>query len=187
MLLDTYQARGLLFNVNLKEATRQPSTMAYRGDLVLKEGEIADAQGRRKPPLALLKEVALLEENDKIVFITGFIDKLAELSLFVTMYGPDCATNLAAALFIADIPQAMTMTFEGFDFLLIPLTQGFVWNELVDELGLEKSDFKGQNAGDKVLTLADEFRKYRPQYPQVAYEIALGQTTDGKREIHGAV
>lgn len=187
MLLDTYQERGLLFNANLKEKTSKPNAFAYRGELVLKEGEIADVQGRRKPPLALLKEAAVLEEDGKLTFVTGFLDELSELPLFVSMYGADCAPNAAIALFIANIAKSMTMELEGFKFLLIPLTQGFIWNELVDELGMEKNDFKGQSAGDKVITLADELRQYRPKYEAIPYEVALGQTTEGKREMHGAV
>ncbi|TAN49782.1 MAG: hypothetical protein EPN21_10705 [Methylococcaceae bacterium] len=187
MLLDTYQERGLLFNANLKETTSKPGALAYRGELVLKEGEITDDQGRRKPPLVVLREAALLEEDGKLSFVTGFMDELADLPLFLAVYGADCAPNLAAAFYIADIPQPMKMTLEGYDFLLIPLTQGFVWNELVAELGLEKSDFKGQSAGDKVITLAGEFRKYQAKYEQISYETALGQTTGAKRETHGAV
>lgn len=187
MLLDTYQERSLLFNANLKESTSKPGTIAYRGELVLKEGEVADAQGRRKPPLALLKEAAVLEENGKLTFVTGFLDELAELPLFIALYGADCAPDLAAALFVANIPKPIKVELDGFKFLLIPLTQGFIWNELVDELGMEKSDFKGQSPGDKVITLANELRTYQPKCEQIPYETALGQTTSGKREMHGAV
>jgi len=187
MLLDRLQERGLLFNANLKEATSEAGTFAYRGELVLKEGEVADAQGRRKPPLVLLKEAAILEKDGKISFVCGFLDALADLPLLTEVYGADCAEDLAAAIFIANIGKPMRLPLGGFDFLLMPLTQGFIWNELVEALGMEKSDFKGQSAGDKVITLADEFRKYRPKYDTVELADALTQTTQGKREMHGAV
>ncbi|WP_054774324.1 hypothetical protein [Methylogaea oryzae] len=50
MLLNRYEHDQLLFNANLKGATTQAGLEAYRGDLVLEEGEIADALGRRKRP-----------------------------------------------------------------------------------------------------------------------------------------
>ncbi|MFM8444681.1 MAG: hypothetical protein ACKN9W_15255 [Methylococcus sp.] len=187
MLLDSYQERGLLFNANLKEATGQPGGFAYRGELVLKEGEVADAQGRRKPPLVVLKEAAVLETDGKLAFVCGFLDELGDLPLFVEIYGADCAENLAAAIFIANIGKPMRVNLSGFGFVLIPLTQGFIWNELVEVLGMEKSDFKGLGAGDKVVTLAEEFRRYQPKYETVEFADALTQTTAGKREMHGAV
>jgi hypothetical protein len=187
MLLDTYQQRDLLFNANLKEPTSRPSVIAYRGELVLKEGEIADAQGRRKPPAVLLKEAAILEKDGKLSFVCGFLDELEQLPLFTALYGSDCADDLAAVIFMANIPKSMRVKLEGFEFLLMPLTQGFIWNELVEVLGMEKSDFKGQSSGDKVITLADEYRKYPPKYEYVEFETAMTQTTKGKREMHGAV
>jgi hypothetical protein len=49
MLLDTFETQGLLFNSNFKDAAGA-GLQAYRGDLVLIEGEVADTMGRRKPP-----------------------------------------------------------------------------------------------------------------------------------------
>ncbi len=137
--------------------------------------------------MILFKEAAILEKDGKISFICGFLDELADLPLLTDIYGADCAENLAAAVFIANIGKPMRLPLGGFTFLLMPLTQGFIWNELVEVLGMEKSDFKGQSAGDKVITLADEFRKFQPQYDTVELADALNQTTQGKREMHGAV
>ncbi|MCF0017218.1 hypothetical protein LZ639_17975 [Pseudomonas stutzeri] len=49
MLLKTYETQNLLCNVSVNGATTTPDTYAFRGDLVLEEGEIADASGRRPP------------------------------------------------------------------------------------------------------------------------------------------
>jgi len=63
MLLDTFEFQGLLFNSNFKDSAGA-GMQAYRGDLVLIEGEIADAMGRRKPPLAtMIRAVLLADEN----------------------------------------------------------------------------------------------------------------------------
>lgn len=187
MLLDSYQERALLFNANLREKTSEAGGFAYRGELVLKEGEVADAQGRRKPPLILLKEAAVLEAGGKLTFITGFLDEVGDLPLLIAMYGADFSPELKAAIFVANIPSAIVTEVGGVEFLLIPLTQGFIWNELVDELGMEKGDFKGLSAGDKVVLLAAELRKYKPKYRKVPFDEAQVNITGGKREMHGAV
>ena len=47
MLLNRYEP--YFFNSNFREATSQAGWEAYRGELVVQEGEVADAQGRRRP------------------------------------------------------------------------------------------------------------------------------------------
>ena len=64
MLLDTYETQGLLFNSNFKDSVGA-GQQAYRGDLVLIEGEVADAMGRRKPPLATMIGAVLLADEAK--------------------------------------------------------------------------------------------------------------------------
>ena len=45
MLFDAYEQKGLLFNMNFKEANGHYA--AYRGDLVLELGEVGDALGHQ--------------------------------------------------------------------------------------------------------------------------------------------
>ena len=58
MLIDRYES--LFFNANFKEAASEAGFVAYRGELVLKEGDVADAQGRRKPPVEVMKQAILM-------------------------------------------------------------------------------------------------------------------------------
>jgi hypothetical protein len=41
---------------------------------------------------------------------------------------------------------------------VIPLVQGVSWNEVIDELALGKSDFKGQKPADKIITVYKELQ-----------------------------
>jgi hypothetical protein len=75
----------------------------------------------------------------------------------------------------------------GLTWTLIPMTDGMVWNELVDELALEKSDFKGQSAADKVVTVLGAFAGYQPKYETVGLDEAMSRTTAAKRESRGPV
>ena len=54
MSLDRYEP--FFFNANFKEAASSAGLVAYRGELILQEGEVADANGRRKPPTEVLKQ-----------------------------------------------------------------------------------------------------------------------------------
>jgi len=186
MLLDNYQAQELLFNANLREKSSS-GEVVYRGDWVLKEGGAADDLGRKKPPLATMKEAVLLIENDKIKFVGGFIDELDLLPVFAEKYGADFAPGLLSILYVANIAKGAQVEYQGVVYVLIPLTEGMVWNELIEEMGMEKSDFKGLSAADKVITLYDEVKKYKPRYESLTFDALAAKTTSAKRATHGAV
>ena len=86
MLLDKFEQEGLLFNVKFKSATSNAGTYSFRGELILVEGEIADDQGRRKPPVAILRHAVLMEQNGKLAMSVGFMDNLELLKTFVEKY-----------------------------------------------------------------------------------------------------
>jgi hypothetical protein len=190
MLINQYEQNALLTNVNIKEKTTQPKLEAYRGDLVLEEGEIADALGRRKPPITVMKQVAMLAGEDKISFISGFLEKLEYLPLFYSKYAADIAEDLSAVFYVENIPKPIQLKYQGIHHVLMPMIEGegTVWNELNEELALEKTDFKGQSAADKVVTVFQTVKKdYHPKYPEISFEEALGQVVEVKKELRGAV
>ncbi|MCB1773238.1 MAG: hypothetical protein KDI88_06445 [Gammaproteobacteria bacterium] len=186
MLLETYKANGLLFNQNFLEQTSKAGVQGYRGELVLVEGGIADAKGHAKPPEEVLRGAVLLTD-DKIHLVVGALDDIASLETLVSKYGKDFADDMLAILYVVNISEAVQADIGEHRFVLIPLVQGVPWNETIDELGLEKSDFKGQSAADKIVTLRDEIASYKPKYPVVALDDVLASATDTVREGWGAV
>lgn len=186
MLLDTYEKAGLFFNANFKEGAGG-DLQAYRGDLVVVEGAIADAEGRRKPPEVLLKAAVLLSAGNQLKLLAGSLDDLAEIEPLIAKYKPDFAADMKVVLYVVNVAKPTVATADGVDYLLIPMTDGLVWNELVDELAMEKSDFKGQGAGEKVATLAAALKGYKPKYPVVSLAEAIAARTDAKRADRGPV
>jgi len=189
-LLNRYDEQALLTNANVKGKTTEPNLDAYRGDLVLEEGEIADALGRRMPPVSFIKQAAVLAGEDKITFISGFLEKLEYLVLFYEKYGADVAEDLAAVFYVENIPNPIQVKFHGVHHVLLPMIEGegTVWNDLNEELALEKTDFKGQSAQDKVITVYKTVKTdYHPKYPEVSWEEALAQVVEVKKELRGAV
>lgn len=187
MLLDQYESQGWLYNSNFKEATTNGAYAAYRGDLVLVEGEIADELGRRMPPVVGLLATVMLAGEDQIKLVAGSIDDLADIKSFLEKYQPAFAADTCVVLYVVNIAKPMKVALDGLEIVLIPMTDGLVWNELVEEFKLEKSDFKGQSSADKVLTLFNGYKDYRPRYETVSLDEALGRTTAAKREARGPV
>jgi hypothetical protein len=69
----------------------------------------------------------------------------------------------------------------------IPLVQGMVWTELSDLVALDKGDFKGLSAADKVVTVYDALKGHKFKYPELSVEEASKTTNNAKRETHGAI
>jgi hypothetical protein len=186
MALEKYEEQGLLFNTNFLESAGD-KVFGYRGELVLIEGEVADEKGRTKPPVALIRHAIMLDKDGKLVFVAGIIDQLELLNTFVDKYQGDFADGVSILLYVVNLTESMQVEMNGINFVLIPLTEGVAWNELVDELCMEKSDFKGQAPAEKIVTVYDEYKRYEPKYPAVEYDYAISKTADIKWETHGAV
>ncbi|PWV60144.1 hypothetical protein [Plasticicumulans acidivorans] len=185
MLFDRYEQAGLLFNKNFKEATE--AAVAYRGELVLVEGEVGDAQGRRKPPVAVLGQAVMLAEGEQLKLAAGFLEDAAEVQIFVDKYQDDFASDTKLFFFVVNIPAPVQCAAAAASAVLIPLTEGMVWNELIDLVALEKSDFKGQSSAEKVETLYTALRGYTPKFPTVTLAEAVSGTVEVKREVRGAI
>ena len=188
MLLSNYTQGGLLCNVSFNGKTSNPGVFAYRGDLVLEEGEIADAQGRRKPPVSVVRQAIVLASEDKLSLLVGAVHKLSQIEQVFERYVADFDTGIQLIFFVENIAKPLQTECNGYKMVLLPIEDTAVWNETVDELRLEKEDFKGQSSEDKLLTLQKAIASdYKPKYELVTWQDALGMTVEIKREGRGAV
>ena len=160
--LSEYKTKGLLFNQNFLEETSDSGVYGYRGDLVLIEGGIGDAKGHAKPPVEVVRGAVILAD-DKLKMLVAALDHLEFLPIFFDKFKADFANDIKLAFFVVDIKQAMQVEIDSYPVTLIPLVQGVPWNEMVDELALEKSDFKGQSPADKIMTMYAEMNSYAPK------------------------
>ncbi len=185
-VLDSYEQQGLLFNVNFKEKAGG-DMVAYRGELVIKEGEVADTQGRRKPPVAVMRHTVMLAEGDKLKLMAGALDQLDLLPAILEKYQADLAPGAQVYFYTVNAAKPMVVTLEGVNVVVVPMIEGVVWNELADLTGLEKADFKGQSSGEKVTTLYKALTSETPKHEALALDAALACTVATKRETRGAV
>ena len=181
------QYKPLFFNENFCESAPAAGWEAYRGEFVLKEGEIADALGRRKPPQNVLKQVVLLTNQDKVRLLSGSLDELQEFPMLVEKIGSALDAETLVILFTVNIDDPFVDTVSGAKFVFIPMVQGMVWSELSEMAGLEKGDFKGQGAAEKVVTLLAGLKETAFKYRQASIDSMMGKTNTSKRTNHGAV
>jgi hypothetical protein len=186
MPLQQFKEDGLLFNTNFLDQTSTPGLYAYRGELVLIKGEIADEKGHTKPPVEVMRGAVLLGD-EKLKLLLGALDDIASINTLIEKYKALFSPEMKALLYVVNIEAPAQVEIEGITFILIPLVQGVPWNETIDELALEKSDFKGQSSADKLVTLLEEMQGYKPKYPATPLQDVLANATDSKREGWGAV
>jgi len=174
----------LFFNSNFTEVASDASLVAYRGEMILQEGEIADANGRRKPPTEVLKQGILLGAKDGLKLIAGSLDELQQFPFLLEKAGVDFTAETIGVFFTVNIPKGFVATVNGATLAFIPLVQGMVWNELSDLVAL---DYKGLSAADKVATVYRALKSYKFKYPALSLGDALKTTNNAKRETHGAI
>lgn len=186
MLLNQYNDSGMLFYTNFLEETSESGLWGYRGDLVLIPGEAADEKGHTLPPQSVMRAAVVLADT-KIKMLLGGLDDIASLPVLVEKYQSDFEPGMRAMLFVVNINDPAIVEFGDATFYLIPLVQGVPWNECMEELALEKSDFKGQSPADKLVTMSDQLKTYKPRYGVKALEDVLADLSEAKREVWGAV
>lgn len=186
MLFDAYTQQGLFLNTNFNALT-SAGQQAYRGDLALVLGEVADASGRRLPPTATVRQAVLLAAGEKLLLASGFLDDVAKLSLFAERYAGDFAPDVKLLFFVANIARPLVVPLAGASAALLPLEDGMVWNELLEELHLDKDELKGQSAADKVATVFAAFAGYRAKGEAVTLAEAQTRTIAVRLGGRGAV
>ncbi|ALG69276.2 hypothetical protein [Beggiatoa leptomitoformis] len=184
--LENIQAQNLTWQVSICEKAESSDTLVYRGDLILQEGKLT-IHGTRGTPEAVIKQVVLTAKGEKIEFFAGHLQKLESISLFCEKYLAQCAAGIPLFFFVENIKEKLVVEIEGHLAYLYPLVEGVVWNEFNEMLGLEKGDFKGLGAGDKVVKVADESKTLKPKNVKVSLEEALARTVVVHKELRGAI
>ncbi|GAB5604244.1 hypothetical protein [Sideroxyarcus sp. TK5] len=185
MLFDTYETKGLLFNMNFKETDGKYA--GYRGDLVLELGEVGDALGHRKPPVSTIKNTVVLAEDDKIKMYVGSLDDLALLPRILDYYKADFAADVKIILFVVNIAKPLVIEKDGYSIIAISMQEGLIWNELIDMAALDKGDFKGQSPTTKIVTVYKALSDYKPKGDKVSFDEALTRTVELTRAGRGPV
>lgn len=188
MLLDTYEQQERFWLTSTFGATSEkPGMQAFRGELVVLEGELKATAGKRGLPKALVKQAVLLADAEKLLMVAGNFESVDELPEFVSRFKGDLAPECVPVFYIDNIAESCQVDIEGNRYILIQFRQGMVWNELAEAFYVDKGDMKGMSAEDKVAVLFDAGKGFQPDYPAKSLDEVLATKTASKREAWGAV
>ncbi len=183
MLLENIDKQGLTFIMSVLGTTSMSGVSAYRGDLVLIPGALREGSGTdRKPPELLMKQAALLANSEKFIFVNGLFEELQHVPIFLEIYGSYLTPDTTTLCFVENIAAPMQIELLGTVFKFVPYKEGFVWNETLELLYIEKSDLKGQSAEDKVVTAYEAAKGFKVKADPISYEEALTKTIVVKKE-----
>jgi len=182
MLLENIDKQGLTFIMSVLGATSTKGVTAYRGDLVLIAGALREgSETDRKPPELLMKQAAILADSEKFIFVNGLFEELAHVSVFIEKYGSYLTPDTTTLFFVENITAPMQVELLGTLFKFVPYKEGFVWNETLELLYIEKADLKGQSAEDKVVTAYEAAKGYKIKADVIPFEEALTKTVVVKK------
>ena len=92
--------------------------------------------------------------------------------MFVEKYKADIAEDAVAIVYIENISKALQVELEGVTYKLLPFKEGLVWNEILEELYIEKGELKGQSAEDKVAIAYAAAKTYKSKGAVVSLDEA---------------
>ena len=129
----------------------------------------------------------MLADNDKIKLYVGSLDELSLLPKVLDYYQADFAADARLIIFVVNINKPLVIELGGLSIAAIGMQEGLIWNELIDIAALDKGDFKGQSATQKIVTVYKALSDYKPKGDKVTFDEALTRTVDLKRAGRGPV
>ena len=188
MLLEKFDSLGLLWITTLVGKTSTAGLSAFRGDLVLIEGELREGSTNirdRKTPELVISQAAVLADSDKILFVNGLFFQLEHLPIFVEKYKEALSPDTVTLFYVENIATPMQIVVDGITFRLLPFKEGMVWNIMLEDLYIEKADLKGQSGEDKVITVYEAAKTHKVKADSLSLEEGLTKTIAVKRDASG--
>lgn len=186
MVLQTYEQDGLMWLTNVNGPAGADKE-AFRGDLVIEFGDMHESSQTRNPPKKVFEQVVLEAEGGKIGFLAGYLSDLGHLDDLVERFKSDFAEGATVVVFCFNIDDPMQVTVDGVSVACFPMTEGLVWNELLDMFYIEKSDLKGLSPEEKVVAVAEAKGELSPKGDVLDFVAAAAKTNGQVRAYDGPV
>ncbi|MBI1174013.1 MAG: hypothetical protein GC139_01965 [Sideroxydans sp.] len=173
--LQTLESQKRLLSPVYKGALKKAEE-GFRGEIALKfAAQLAD---EARPPEIAAFQTMFAATGGKFDFFACELDSLAYLEDLRTVLGDFLKPDGQYFAFAGnvDISKKYAITMDGIPFNVLPLDEATVYNELLDMIGLERTELKKLDTGAKLDKIAEAAAKYRGKLPEVSFE-------QGKQEM----
>ncbi len=153
----------------------QPGVFGFRGEIALKFAEKFADEAR--PPEIKLDQVMMTAAvgSAYIDFLAGFALSLEHLRLLCEVLG-DKLSPAGKYFFFAgnlDISKKYQISYGGANFWVLPLDEATVYNELLEEFRMEKSDLKKLDTAGKLGAVRAKAAQFTEKWQQISFEEGL--------------
>lgn len=166
------EAEGRLLNPVLKGATGKPGRIGFRGALALQfSPKLADEA--RPPALSCEQVIAIAERgNPHLPFFAGYLLSFEHLKDVAEVLGDTLSPQGRYFLFCnnVDLAKKYQVAWRGATFIVLPIDEATVYNELLDLLRLDKGDLKKLDTAGKTDRVADAALAFGAGYEAISYE-----------------
>lgn len=153
----------------------KPGIFGFRGEIALKFAEKFADEAR--PPEIKLDQVMMTAAAGatSIDFLAAFAVSLEQLRLMCEVFG-DKLSSTGKYFFFAgnlDISKKYQISYGGANFWVLPLDEATVYNELLEEFRIEKSDLKKLDTAGKLAAISAKAAEFTEKWPQIRFEEGL--------------
>lgn len=157
----------------------------YRGSLIVEPGKQLSAD-RVLPPKIQVKQV-LMVCDDTIKFLACELESFDHFEPMYEKYKAFFTPESKVILFVIDLDDEGVFEYDGVTFNAVVLDESSVWNEMLDIVGLEKSELKKASPAQKIETVYDEVIEEDLGLKHRSYEQMQALKSNTKKVMLGAV
>jgi hypothetical protein len=161
------------------------SLFGYRGALIVEAGKQLSPD-RVLPPKIQVKQV-LMVCDDTINFLACEMETFAHFEPFFERYKAFLSPESKVVLFVIDLDDSGVFEYEGVTFNAVVLDESSVWNEMLEMVGLEKSELKKATPSEKIEAVYDEAIGEDFGLKPRSFEQMQALKSDTKKVMMGAV
>jgi hypothetical protein len=169
------EAEGRLLSPVFKGALSKPGRFGFRGEIALKfQRAMAD---EKRPPEIKFDQVMTVADvgAPTISFLAGVALSLEHLKLLCEVLG-DKLSPTGKYFFFAgnlDISQRYQIDYAGATFLVLPLDEATVYNELLELFHIERGDLKKLDTAGKLAAVAAGAAAFNNKFKEISFEEGL--------------
>lgn len=142
----------------------------FRGEIALKfAAQVAD---EARPPEVAAFQTMFAATGGKFDFIACELDSLAYLEDLRNVLGEYLKSDGKYFAFCGnvDISKKYSITMDGIQFNVFPLDEATVYNELLDLVGLERTDLKKLDTAAKLDKIKEAAAGYSGKLPETTFD-----------------
>lgn len=169
------EAENRLFNPVVKAPGSKAGRFVFRGEFAIEFAKLTENE--RRPPSLMAQQVIAGAEEGKpaLSFFTGFLlsfESLAPMSKALSSVLDGNGTYIAFCGNI-DLDKSYSVQLDGATWYILPLDESSVYIEVLELLGLEKSELKKLSSVEKVEAILDGMKSLKKNYTPITYEEGL--------------